>query len=552
MTKTNFRAAVVQTLAILGNLDRNIELLRYYTQEAVRQGSELVVFPECMNTGYLFDSAKHCAELAETLSGAYVNAIADLCRQYKIYIASGITERDADTSKIYNSGILLNRQGQVVLHYQKQFLATHDQNWFEVGTKGCPVVDTELGRLGLLICFDGRIPEIARCLALQGAEVIVDMANFFIMDQAELWISARAYENNVWLVAATKAGVEGSIYYPGGSTIVAPTGHVMAKIPYDTHGVVTTNIDLDGCKARNKFSDRRPDTYQVLQKHFSETSLAPLLKQPLIPEQASVKVAAVQSHALQEQKSLGAVFETISHTAKLGVKLIALPQFFNVSTWLPNAEEAEIASQQTLQHLQKATEIAKSYGCVLVLPVIEQVAGNLMPSAVLIGVEGEVIGRYYQVHLEPEIKAWAKAGDEFPVFETPFGRVGIILGYDGHFPESTRALALNGADIIIWCCAWQHPFERELLAVPKAADNRVYLVCANRTDCPYAGGSFVIPPEGFSHWDVNIVVPPVTRHGAVMPLYANLALSRQKQMIPKVDMLRNRLVDTYKPLISSL
>lgn len=551
MTKRNFNAAVVQTLAVLGDLERNIELLQYYTQEAVRQGAELVVFPECMNTGYLFDSTQHCAELAETLTGTYVNAIADLCRQYKIHIASGFTERDADTNKIYNSGVLLNCQGEIALHYQKQFLATHDQNWFEVGTKGCPVVDTELGRVGLLICFDGRIPEIARCLALQGAEVIVDMANFFTMDQAELWTSARAYENGVWLIAATKTGVERSIYYPGGSAIVAPTGHVVAKIPYDTHGVVTSNIDLDECKAYNKFRDRRPETYQVLKKQFGDTPLAPLLQQPLIPEQVSVKVAAVQSHALQEQKSIEQVFDTISHTAKLGVKLIVLPQFFNVSTWLPNAEDAKIASQQSHQHLQIATEIARNYGCMLVLPIIERVAGNLMSSAVLVGTEGEIIGRYYQVHLEPEIRDWAKFGDQFPVFETPFGRVGIILGYDGHFPECTRVLALNGADIIVWSCAWRHSFERELLAVPKAADNRVYLVCANRTDCPYPGGSFIIPPEGFSHWDVNIVAPSVTRHGAVIPLYANLAMSRQKQMIPKVDMLRNRLVDTYKPLTSS-
>jgi len=551
MTKRNFNAAVVQTLAVLGDLEHNIELLQYYTQEAVQQGAELVVFPECMNTGYLFDSTQHCAELAETLTGTYVNAVADLCRQYKIHIASGFTERDADTNKIYNSGILVNCQGEIVLHYQKQFLATHDQNWFEVGTKGCPVVDTELGRVGLLICFDGRIPEIARCLALQGAEVIVDMANFFTMDQAELWTSARAYENGVWLIAATKTGVERSIYYPGGSAIVAPTGHVVAKIPYDTHGVVTSNIDLDECKAYNKFRDRRPETYQVLKTQFGDTPLAPLLQQPLIPEQVSLKVAAVQSHVLQEQRSIEEVFETISHTAKLGVKLIVLPQFFNVSTWLPNAEDAKIASQQAHQHLQIATEIARNYGCMLVLPIIERVAGNLMPSAVLVGTEGEIIGRYYQVHLEPEIRGWARFGDQFPVFETPFGRVGIILGYDGHFPECTRVLALNGADIIVWSCAWQHSFERELLAVPKAADNRVYLVCANRTDCPYPGGSFIIPPEGFSHWDVNVVAPPVTRHGAVIPLYANLARSRQKQMIPKVDMLRNRLVDTYKPLTSS-
>src|SRR5258705_3523645 len=168
--------------------------------------------------------------------------MAELCKKHRIHIASGFTEKGAD-GKIYNSGILLDAGGELAVHYQKQFLATHDQNWFEVGINGCPVADTELGRIGLLICFDGRIPEIARCLALQGAEVIIDMANFFAMDQAEMWVPARAFENGVWLGAATKAGHERSIYYPGGSMIVDPTGRVRARVPYDAHGVIVADVD---------------------------------------------------------------------------------------------------------------------------------------------------------------------------------------------------------------------------------------------------------------------------------------------------------------------
>ena len=186
MATVPFRAAVVQTLAALGDLDINIGLLRRYTEEAVRQGARLVVFPECMNTGYLFDSAEHCAELAETVDGRFVQAMADLCREHNIFIASGFTEMNEEKNKIFNTGLLLDPKGDIIVHYHKQFLATHDQNWFELGENGCPVVDTELGRIGLLICFDGRIPEITRNLALQGAEVIVDMANFFAMDQADM------------------------------------------------------------------------------------------------------------------------------------------------------------------------------------------------------------------------------------------------------------------------------------------------------------------------------------------------------------------------------
>jgi predicted amidohydrolase len=556
MASKRFRAAVVQTLAALGDLDANIQLLTRYTEEAARLGARLVVFPECMNSGYLFDSREHCAQLAEPVNGRYVRAMAELAKKHRLHIASGLTELDTASGRLYNSGVLLDARGELVLHYHKQFLATHDQNWFEFGNKGCPVADTELGRIGLLICFDGRIPEIARSLALQGAEIIVDMANFFAMDQAEMWVPARAFENGVWLVAATKAGVERSIYYPGGSMIVSPSGDVVAKMPYDTHGVIAAEIDTAAAAYKrwpsggDKFADRLPQRYGLLATPFAQTPVAPLLERPLVPGQATTKVAAVQAHMTTKVKSLDSALDLASHTAKLGAKLIVLPQHFNIDTWLPDAFQAGAASKNSAMVLERAAQICRTWECAMVVPLMEAGDNGIVPTAVLLGPDGKAIGRYQQLHLEPETRSWSAAGSEFRVFETPFGRVGLMLGYDGLYPESARVLALMGADIIAWSCAWRHRYERELLAVPKAEDNRVYVVCANRTDSPYPGGSLVIPPHGFPHWDINLSAPPTMRHGAVMPGFVNLALSRQKKMIPKVDMLANRLTATYAPLIA--
>src|SRR6266540_3253709 len=289
MKKKSFRAAVTQTLARLGDIDHNIELSKQLVNEAVRQGAELVVLPECMNTGYLFDSADHCRMLAERVpDGHFVSAMSLLAREHNIFIASGITEWDPTRERVFNSGILLDRNGKIAIHYHKQFLATHDQNWFSFGERGCPVVDTDIGRIGLLICFDGRIPEIARSLALQGAEIIVDMANFFAMDQAEMWGPARAYENGVWLVAATKAGYERSIYYPGGSMIVDPNGRVVAKMPYDRHGVIVANVlpELAHDKAiyagNDRFADRRPTTYEILVRNYQDTPVSKIANEPIV------------------------------------------------------------------------------------------------------------------------------------------------------------------------------------------------------------------------------------------------------------------------------
>ncbi|EPL59618.1 nitrilase/cyanide hydratase and apolipoprotein N-acyltransferase [Stutzerimonas stutzeri B1SMN1] len=552
-----FRAAVVQTLAHLGDVRANIELVERYTEEAVRQGAKLIVFPECMNSGYLFDSESHCREIAETVQGEYVEAMANLCRKYSVHIASGFTELDPTDGKIYNSGLLLDSRGELVVHYHKQFLATHDQNWFALGKNGCPVVDTELGRIGLLICFDGRIPEITRSLALQGAEVIVDMANFFAMDQADMWVPARAYENGVWFVAATKAGVERSIYYPGGSMIVSPQGRVEAYVPQDTHGVVSFEVDPDAARDKSwqhggdKFADRRPAAYGLIGEDFENTPVAALLGTPLMPEQTTSKAAAVQVHATSEPGSLDEALAMISHTAKLGAKVLALPQYFGLETWLPDATELKSAATHTPALLDKLSTIASEYSCAIIAPVIEMEGDTLVSVAVLIGPDGEVIGRQHQIHLEPEVRDTLRAGSAFKVFETPFGRIGMLIGHDGLYPESARVLTLLGADVITWSSAWREPAERKLLVVPKAEDNRVFVVCANRTDGPYPGGSLVVGPTGFPQWDLDVASPRVLRHGAVMPSFMNLALARQKSMIPKVDMVRNRIVSTYAPIVAS-
>ncbi|RZL10923.1 MAG: carbon-nitrogen hydrolase family protein [Rubrivivax sp.] len=556
MTLRRFRAAVVQTHAELGDLATNIARSRQHVLEAVRQGAQLVVLPECMNSGYLFDSKAHCLTLAEPLDGAYCQALAQMAREHGIHLGAGLTER-GDDGQAYNSAVLFDPSGALIGHYRKQFLPAQDQRWFSVGDLGNPVVDTALGRIGLLVCFDGRIPEVARCLAAQGAEIILDMANFFVMGQADLFVPARAMENGVWILAATKAGVERSIYYPGGSLIVAPTGEVRARIANDAHGVAVAEIVVGteqgsawangGCK----WADRRPQAYGLMARRFDDTPLAPLLNHALAPGTACVKIAAVQAHA-DSQHGTADGLAMARHAVLLGARLLAMPLHFGAASAAPTAADAARLAARTPALIDELHQLCAEHGVFAVLPTIEAGTSGLWPVAVLIGRQG-VIGRQPQVHLAPQDKAWAGAeqAHDFVVFDTPIGRLGIAMGHDGLFPESTRVLALLGADIVMWPSAWQHPDERRLLAVSRAVDNRLYLVCANRADAPCPGGSFVIPPNGFPHWDVDVNAPPTTRWGAVMPMFAELALARQKCMEPGVDLLRNRLPHTYGVLTQS-
>lgn len=558
MKSYEYRAAAVQTLARLGDIDANLEICEHFVKQAARQGVKLIVFPECMNTGYLYDSVPHARENAETVDGRFVTGLGRLARQHGMFIASGITEWDPQAEKVFNSGVLLDSRGELINHYHKQFLATHDQNWFEFGTRGFPVVETELGRIGMMICFDGRIPEIARCTALSGAQVVVDMANFFVLDQAEMWGPARAYENGIWLCAATKAGQERSIYYPGGSMIVDPRGNIRAQVTYDAHAMAISEIDptladdKEWVLGADKLADRRPETYTILAAPYEQTPVAEAVREPIVPGHFAFKMAAVQSHVCDDtETTLDEVAAQVSHGGKLGIKVMVLPEYFASGNWRIDRAEARRLSGLNSMLIERFGAICEQYGCCVLLPNVEEVDGALYPTSFLLGPDGKVLMSYRKVHLFADEREWASAGDEFPVIATPFGRIGVMAGYDGSFPESSRCLGVNGADVILWPARLQDRKDRKYLAVPRAADNRCVVLLSNRIDAPFPGGSAAIPPAQFPVWDIDMVTPYYTDMHKVLFGFFDLTSARQKLLIGKVDMFANRLTGTYEPLVSS-
>ena len=126
-----------------------------------------------------------------------------------------------------------------------------------------------------------------------------------------------------------------------------------------------------------------------------------------------------------------------------------------------------------------------------------------------------------------------------------------MSGYDAVFPETSRCLGIAAADIILWPASLREPFERELLAVPRAEDNRVAVVLANRVDSPIRAAASssrrTASRSGISTSSHRVSL----KLGAVMPKHIDLAVCRQKLMIPKVDMFANRLVETYAPIIAA-
>ena len=131
---------------------------------------------------------------------------------------------------------------------------------------------------------------------------------------------------------------------------------------------------------------------------------------------------------------------------------------------------------------------AKSLNCYLVAGIFERVRSIVYNTAVLIGRQGEIVGTYRKTHLpREEVEAGLTPGDSYPVFQTDFGKVGLLICWDAQFPEPARAMALRGAELLllpIWGGS-------ELLVRARAMENHVFLVSSS-----YDLRSYILDPAG--------------------------------------------------------
>jgi predicted amidohydrolase len=231
-------------------------------------GADLLVLPELCNSGYNFVSAEQAWGTSEEIQdSAFLRFLATLCRQHGWHVVSGFNERDGE--RLYNSAVLVGPHGTVG-RYRKLHLFMNEKDFFEPGDAGLPVFDIGLCRVGMLVCFDWIYPEVWRCLALQGADVICHPSNLVLPGLAQRAVPIHALTNRVYVVTANRIGAEGELSFTGLSTIADPGGHVLvqASATEDEVGLVEVDValarDKDITSRNNLWADRRPEAYAVL------------------------------------------------------------------------------------------------------------------------------------------------------------------------------------------------------------------------------------------------------------------------------------------------
>jgi predicted amidohydrolase len=214
---------------------------------------------------------------AEPIPGPTIARLAERARRHRIYIHAGsIQELSEDGSRLYNTAVVLDPEGEIVATYRKLHMfdvvldgvAAYQESATITPGDEIVVVSVDGVRVGLATCYDLRFPELFRILALRGAEVIVVPAAFTMTtgkDHWEILIRARAIENGLFLVAAAQVGQ----HPPGGwcygrSMIVDPWGTVLATAP-DEETVIRADLDLSRVqKIRRQIpslANRRADAY---------------------------------------------------------------------------------------------------------------------------------------------------------------------------------------------------------------------------------------------------------------------------------------------------
>jgi len=249
-----FIAAAVQIAVKPNDINYNLEKIGFWLKTAVKEhNAELVVFPESITTGFAPGMPpEEFYDLLNYIPGPETDQIGALAREFKVHVILPMYEKRKEKNVIMNSSVLINDEGEIAGIYRKTHPFPTERisggGWTTPG-KEAVVVDTKLGKIGMIICYDGDFPELSRVLAIQGAEIISRpsalLRSFEIWDMTN---KARAYDNHVYVIAANSIGADAeNNYYFGSSMIISPIAQKLAQAR-GTEEIISARLDPDPLK----------------------------------------------------------------------------------------------------------------------------------------------------------------------------------------------------------------------------------------------------------------------------------------------------------------
>jgi predicted amidohydrolase len=255
----------MQFSPLFGRKEENVERVVNSLRGAK---ADLLVLPELFSTGYLFLNEEELRRSAETISdGPTVSNFLELAKKQNTNLVFGIAERADD--KLFNSSVLVTAKGECFV-YRKLHLFDREKRLFSPGDKELEVFDIGEAKIGMMICFDWIFPEVARSLALKGADIICHPSNLILPHCQDAMVT-RCLENRIFAITSNRTGTEKrrkeELTFTGRSQIVDPKGRVLAQANAFEEKLCI--IEIDPFLAKDKkvtpnnhiFEDRRTDFY---------------------------------------------------------------------------------------------------------------------------------------------------------------------------------------------------------------------------------------------------------------------------------------------------
>lgn len=275
------KIAGVQMDVRIGDARRNLATMRDRLSLTTKAGAWVTVFPECVTTGYCFESLAEAMELAQPRLGENFQAIQQFCEEFNTHVVYGYLE--TDQGLLFNSAALVGPEGMLG-NYRKLHLPFLGVDRFttpgnrldviEVKSLGGQVVDL---RIALNICYDCSFPEASRVLMLKGADLIALPTNWPPTSglASEFIPNARALENHVYFMSVNRVGLERGFTFIGKSKFCDPSGREVDSANHNQEAIIYGEVDpqrsrnkhlvnLPGAHEVHRLKDRRPDMYGEL------------------------------------------------------------------------------------------------------------------------------------------------------------------------------------------------------------------------------------------------------------------------------------------------
>jgi predicted amidohydrolase len=260
----HFKAGIVQFDVRLGNIESNLSSALKGIDQLKALNAKIVLLPEMWSCGFDNKSLGEHAEKTDNI----IDKLTRIASGYNMIIAGSLPESSGND--IFNTMYLIDGSRGLINTYRKIHLFSHTQEdkYFCAGDRAV-VCETSVGPVGLMICYDLRFPELCRALTLSGALLVLASAQWPLERIAhwDILLQARAVENQIFMVAANRCGMENSIEYGGRSMMVSPLGKILARAE-DRECIISSQIDLAQlAEFRRKIpclNERAPDTYDFV------------------------------------------------------------------------------------------------------------------------------------------------------------------------------------------------------------------------------------------------------------------------------------------------